>query len=153
MATINLTQRNDVTNPNSQVEGSYPVKKRTLIFDAAAGTLTKGSALAANDVAQLINIKAGTFVLAVSYKVLAVEGGTFTFSVGDGASTAGYASAINGNTLAEGVSFNATTTPALGVGKYYSADDTIDLLVASGAPAKARVAVTVAYFNMNPAGV
>jgi hypothetical protein len=150
MATITATQRNDKNYPHSQMVLDAPTKQLSATFSAADAAKLKGSALAANDVVELLSIPAGAFVLTVTHKVVTVEGGTFTYSIGDGATASGYVSAANGNTAANGTSFNGTTTPAFGVGKFYATADTIDMTIASGAPAIAVVTISAAYILTTP---
>lgn len=144
MATYTNTSRSD-KYPHSQMVAPTPFKTVSAVFDGAAAALVKGSALAINDVVELISIPAGAFVLAVTHVVTTVEGGTCTYSIGDGATTAGYVSAANGNTATNASSFNATTTPTFGVGKYYAAADTVDVLLASGTAAAVKIAISVTY--------
>jgi len=94
---------------------------------------------AASDVIQVMNIPAGTVVLKVYTHVVTAEGGTLTFDVGDGTDPNGWDDAVDGNSTG----MNATTegTDALadslgaGAGKYYSADDTIDITLDNAADA------------------
>ena len=151
MATITATQRNDKNYPHSQMVLDAPTKQLSATFSAADAAKLKGSALAANDVVELLSIPAGAFVLTVTHKVVTVEGGTFTYSIGDGVTAAGYVSAANGNTAANGTSFNGSTTaPVFGVGKFYATADTIDMTIASGTPATAVVTISATYILTTP---
>lgn len=151
MATVTLTQRQEVngTYPFSQVvNGAGPLVTRTARFSAPHAVLVKGSALALNDVFELLSIPAGAFVLSVAHKVITVEGGTCTYDVGDGTDDNGYvvaATSGNGNTTTDLQSFNATTTPAFGVGKFYTAADTIDMKLISGTALNLVLDLTVTY--------
>lgn len=155
---INLTQRGSLANagvntskyPHSQEVNDTGLKVVSAIFNAGDATVVKGAAIAVNDVFPLITIPAGALVLAVVAVVATAEGGTFTFSVGDTATPTGYLSGSNGNTTTNASSFNATTTPAFGAGKYYPTAGTIDLLVASGTATAAIVKVSAAYIQTLP---
>ena len=147
-----LTSR-DAKYPHDQLVNLSPVKTVSAVFNGADVAAYKGSAVAISDVTQLVSIPAGAFVLSVAYKVTTVEGGTCTFGIGDGAGTSGYASAIDGNTSANAQSFNGTTTPTFGVGKFYAAADTIDLILSSGTAAAVVVKISVTYVPTAPVGV
>jgi len=96
-------------------------------------------AYSAADVLQLINIPAETFVHRVKYKVETVEGATLTFDIGDETDVDGFIDGANGNALGSGVNALALTegTPntvtGFSNGKYYSAADTLDLLLINDA--------------------
>ena len=156
---IDLTQRGLTANagvtapntyPHSQIACPSPVSTVSARFDGPSATALKGAAIAVSDVFPLINIPAGAFVLTVSYKVITAEGGTCTFGLGDGSGTSGYASAANGNTTTNATSFNGTTTPTYGVGKLYTAADTIDLILSSGTAATAVIDVSATFVHTLP---
>jgi hypothetical protein len=129
--------------PYSQAENLSPVITVTRDFDAAAAAAEIGTAIQANDVFQLIDVPANTFVIGVRAAVLTAEGGTCTFDVGDGVTADGYHDGLDGNDATVNVfSFNATTTEAFGVGKYYSAADTIDLKCMTGTWTAFKVRLT-----------
>lgn len=101
----------------------------TATYDAS---VTAG---AAADVFQMIAVKKGTFVHRVYYQVLAGDASQ-TVDIGDGATVDGYFADLDvATTGATGVSTLALTegTPntvtGYSAGKYYTADDTIDLVV------------------------
>jgi len=144
-----LTGR-ESTYPYDQWVNDAPIKVVDGIFDGAAVAAYKGSAVAANDVAQILTIPAGAFVLTVTAKVLTAEGGTCTFDVGDDATTDGYLDGVDGNTAANSTSFNATTTETFGVGKYYTAANTIDVKLMTGTAAAVVVALSAAYIMIGP---
>ena len=143
-----LTSRVNPSYPHDAVNASASVVTVSAIYDGAAIAAYKGSAVATSDVAQLVSIPAGSLVLNVAYKVITAEGATCTFSIGDGADVDGYGAAVNGNTTTDSCSFNCTSSPAFGVGKYYSAADTIDVLLASGTAAAVVLALSVTYINV-----
>jgi hypothetical protein len=120
------------------------------IFDASRRNL------AAADVVTLLSIPAKTRVLNVFYEVL-TEDATQTVSIGDGSDTDGFLAAADVGTAANtGCSTLALTTGTPNTvtgysgGKFYSAADTIDLVVDSGKALdtlKLRVCATVAQFG------
>jgi hypothetical protein len=140
----NLTAR-PAKYPHSQFVNDTPVKTVSAIFHGPDATLLKGSAIATNDVFELISIPAGAFVLSVAAKVTTVEGGTCTFDIGDGATVDGYLDGVDGNTSADVQSFTADTTEAFGAGKPYTAADTIDLKLITGTAANLVVKLTATY--------
>jgi hypothetical protein len=148
MATYSITKRQD-KYPFNQREcfGEHRVVRQ--IYDGVSATKLKGSAVAVADVFEMVTIPSGAFVKNVAAKVLTVEGGTCTVDIGDGATADGYHAALNGNTSADAVSANGTTTPTFGVGKYYAAADTIDLKVKSGTAAALVIEVSVEYVLMH----
>lgn len=152
MTTYTLTQR-PTNYPHSQIVAQTPVRTVSAIFSGPDATTFKGSAIATTNVFELISLPAGAFVLTVSYKVTTVEGGTCTFGLGDGAGTSGYGASIDGNAATDASSFNGTTSPTYGVGKYYAAADTVDLILTSGTAAAVVVKVTVTYILTAPLAV
>ena len=97
---------------------------------------SKTGALAA-DVVKIFTALAGTMVHGVYSKVITAEGATATGNLGDGASASGYNDAVDlngtaGDWEAPDSSLNEaapnTLTDALALGKFYAADDTIDLV-------------------------
>jgi hypothetical protein len=159
---INLTQRGLTANagvlttlyPHSQeVNEGGGLKVVSAVFNGADATIVKGAAIATSDAFPLVSIPAGAFVLAVTHKVTTAEGATCTYSIGDTTTPAGYVAASAGlgnDTATNGSSFNATTTPTYGVGKYYAAANTVDLTLVSGTATKVVVKVSVAYIQTAP---
>lgn len=151
MATFTLTKRgavaNSPTNPNpyphSPMVNLNGAKVVSAIFDGPAATLIKGSAIASTDVFELVPVPKGAFVVAVHYKVTTVEGGTCTFSIGDGASATQFLATASGNALTDAA--GATTTA-----KLYTADDTIDVAFPTGTAANVIIKVAVMYFETDP---
>lgn len=101
----------------------------TNIFDASKRNL------AAADVAEVVDIPAGTHVQQVLIEVLTVDNAGHKVLVGDGADPNGYVTATEGaiDALAtlrgNGAYVDAT---AAGVGKFYAAADTIDITANTG---------------------
>jgi hypothetical protein len=149
MATYDLTQRPS-SYPHSQMVNDTPLKTVSAVFNGTDMTTKKGSAIAVNDIFQLITIPAGAFVLTVAAKVTTVEGGKCTFDIGDGATVDGYLDGVDGNTSANTQSFTADTTEAFGAGKLYTAADTIDLKLITGTAAAVVVALSATYIMTTP---
>lgn len=90
--------------------------------------------LAQNEIAQLIDVPAKSWVDIVQWEVLTVEGASRNFALGDGDTADGYVVSTTGNSLASGVSGpvaltegTPNTVTRFTNGKYYATDDTIDL--------------------------
>jgi hypothetical protein len=98
--------------------GSPIVTMLTNVFDASKRNL------AAADVAEVLNIPAGTYVMKVFYRVLTADA-TQTLNVGDGADPDGYVAAADVATAGN----NGVGGGALATGKYYATADTIDIEV------------------------
>lgn len=109
----------------------------TLDFAAikAARAAAGASALASGDVLEVIPVPAKSLVLRVGYDVTKAEGATATFDLGDGSDTDGYLNDVDLNSVASGAMTLALTEGAPNTiagysnGKYYSAADTIDLVL------------------------
>lgn len=80
----------------------------------------------AADVIQALKIPAGSMVLSVLTYINTAEGDVATCDVGDATDPNGYNDACDLNAAA-GTVEKALEADALSVGKYYAADDTIDL--------------------------
>lgn len=102
---------------------------------AAARLAAGATALTSTDVVQALPIPAKTLVLRVGLDVTTAEGATLTIDVGDGADTDGWLDGVDANTAASYCSAltlgEATPNTITGFsgGKYYSAADTIDVLI------------------------
>jgi len=142
MATYDLTKQ-ILTYQHAQQSTNSPVVTVKQKFHGPDMTTKKGSAIATNDIFQLIDVPAGALVLDVVAKVQTVEGATCTFHIGDGDTADGYLASVNGNTSANSHSFTCTTTQTFGVGKRYTAADTIDLKLITGTAAAVSVDVVV----------
>lgn len=131
--------------------GAFSVVDVKLDFAAiAAANVAAGrAALASADVIQVVEAKAGTHVLTVALNVVTVEGAAATADIGDGVSTAGYASAANLNVV--GWTSNLITSAysiATAGGKIYTVDDTIDLVLNSAAIDVAVAHLMVVEFDL-----
>ena len=103
--------------------------------------------LDANDIWQAITVPAGSIVVAVGAVILTAEGGTLTIDVGDGDDADGYLNDANGNSA--GASYSSINgTLAYSGGRYYSAEDTIDVLANNAADA-AKIVVWCKFFKTN----
>lgn len=134
MATVALTKRVEGKYAYDQASDLSPVKTITAVFDAAAAAAAKGSALAANDVVELVTIPAGSLLLSATVTVNKVEGAVSTVDVGDGVLPTSVATAVNANAL-------ATSAPASS--KYFATADTIDVTLKTGAWLNSVITVKV----------
>jgi uncharacterized Zn-binding protein involved in type VI secretion len=116
----------------------------TITTDRAAASLT---ALGTGDSLAVLQVPAKTFVVAVGIDVTTADGTASTIDVGEtGGDVDGWINGHNANAVGSACSTNNTLVegtpnvfePALGNGKYYSADDTIDMLMLT-APQDASV--------------
>lgn len=139
--------------PHAQQVQDAPTKLISAVFNGADATIVKGAAIATSDVFTIATIPAGAFVINVVAKVTTAEGATCTFTIGDSADDDGYivvGSGLGNSTSTNVASFNATTTPAFGVGKYYTAADAIQLTLKTGTAAAVVVKVSVLYAQVAP---
>lgn len=93
---------------------------------------------AASDVVQVFNVKEGMVITNVKCIVIVAEGGTFTFDIGvTGDDPNGFDDAVNGNATAGTITDSASGTDAYATanGKYFNADDTIDIVLDHAADA------------------
>ena len=121
-----------VTNdPSPQRLGGEPILiHKTLDFNATNAS--------ANDVIEALKILSGTFVHSVHTRVSTVESDTMTLDAGDGDDPNGYDDAVDGNSApSNGACSGISTigTDAYAVGKKYTADDTIDIVLDNDADA------------------
>ena len=82
----------------------------------------------ASDVVQALKVGVGMLVTDVWVKVDTAEGGTSTNDIGDGTDPNGFDDAVNFNAAAGTVTKSLEATDAYGVGRYYGAADTIDIV-------------------------
>ena len=102
----------------------------TITTERAAAGLT---ALTSADVLEVIKVPAQTLVTHVALEVTTAEGGTLTVDVGDGDNTDGYLDGVNANATA--AYLTVAGTDAYEAGKYYTAADTIDIVLNNAADA------------------
>lgn len=152
--TTNLTTGTDGVGYSGNFSGgSYVLRK----------TLTGLEDWTSNDVLQVFNISSGSFVRAVGYQVVVPSTNSVSFHIGDGSSAGGYATnialqtagfgssaptvtatptfqslALTGSVQNVSVVTNGTVavvvSPNYGVGKFYTANDTIDFTLPSLTP-------------------
>ncbi len=111
---------------------------------------------ASGDILQLFDIPAGSWVPLVGYQVVTAEGGVFTFDIGlTGVDADGFIDGADGNTVGRGVSGPVTlaeaapnTVVGYSGGHFFSATDTIDLLLNNAADA-AKVRVWAVVIDLN----
>ena len=84
---------------------------------------------AAGDTVQALKIPAGALVDEVFCIVRTAQGATCTATVGDGAAAAAWDASINLNAAAGTLTSALEGTDAYAAGKFYSAADTIDLVL------------------------
>jgi hypothetical protein len=95
---------------------------------AAARSAAGQAALGAADVMELIKVPAGTWVPACFIQSVTAEGATATVQLGDGADANGFIDSSSINAVAWYSSLATTAySVAVGGGKLYSSEDTIDL--------------------------
>ncbi len=150
MATVDVTK--------GAAGSAYPASDLPKVFiieniiDFAATNRASG------DILQVLQIKAGSYVLLAGLEVLTVEDSTATADLGDGANADGYLDGTDINaatgyfpsapaiTNGTGTVITAVTTTLFAImgGKFYTADDTIDLTLNNACDAgKIRVFAVV----------
>jgi hypothetical protein len=122
-----------------RADGLTKVTRMEVVLDfakiAAARTAAGATALASGDVLEVIPVPAKTLVMQVGYDVTTAEGATATFDLGDASDTDGYLNDADLNAVGSGVmaltlaSGTPNTVAGYSNGKYYSAADTIDVLL------------------------
>jgi hypothetical protein len=122
-----------------RADGLTKVTRMEVVLDfakiAAARTAAGATALASGDVLEVIPVPAKTLVMRVGYDVTTAEGATATFDLGDASDTDGYLNDADLNAVGSGVmaltlaSGTPNTVAGYSNGKYYSAADTIDVLL------------------------
>jgi hypothetical protein len=124
--TTDLTVSDGTTLPGNVQSGSI---KLTKVLDCAVDKFA-----AADDIHQVIAIPAHTTVERVGARVTKVEGEASTFDVGDGADVDGYLDGVDANALGSKSSVPVleegtpnVLNPKYGLGKHYTAADTIDV--------------------------
>ncbi|MCK5433546.1 MAG: hypothetical protein KAJ03_12430 [Gammaproteobacteria bacterium] len=123
MATVDLTTGGS-TGAASNLSGRIFTHYKELNF----ATTNRGAA----DVLQLFDIPINSHVLSVSWEVVTIEDSTATFDLGDGVDPNGFVAAADAEVLAAGASTVTTAySVAVGGGRFYSAADTIDMVLSA----------------------
>jgi len=125
---------------HAAVDSHAVIYRVSRVLDCAKAN--DGAGLSGSDVAELINVPAGSRVLDVHTKVLEAEGSTLTYGIGDGDSATRYHSNVNGNV--DTTDANDTTD------HFYDSDDTIDVTV-DNAASTARIQVDVVMMDVESA--
>lgn len=136
MATVDMVPTGEVGLPGRR--NSVNVQLLEVELDWADVLTTKGSALAASDVIQALQIPANTFVMAAGIEVVtAADSTALTLDLGDGSDADGFVDGDDGKTtgynvrtltLTEGT---PNTVTGYSSGKFYSAADTLDVTFAT----------------------
>lgn len=145
----------DVTKLASLERRELPYK--TYMREVTVDYTKADLAMAQNDVDNIIDIPANTYVAMVRAEVLVAEGAARNFDVGDGDNAVGYHSARSANALAEFCSAPVAltegapnTVTGFSNGKYYAAADTIDVRAPSaGGLVGAKIKYTALMFEFN----
>jgi hypothetical protein len=149
--TFNVEQRS-IKHPYSTAERVQAAKviSNTVDFSKYLSSTAATVGAAANDFVKVLPIPAGTFMLGVKVKVITQEGAAQTVDIGDSADDNGWGNDIDLNAATDSFSYNATTTPAFGVGKYYAtADDIILLMNNTADTAVVQISALVADLSFN----
>ncbi len=142
---------NGAASANVHSGQKMSVVERVLDFaDIAVKRAAAGqAALAADDVLEVIPVKAGQYVQFVAAEVITPEGETATFDVGDGTTVDGFLDGANGNSAGYYGS-NAAEAYAMSEagGKLYTADDTIDIKLLTAAYNVAKIRLVAAVIDL-----
>jgi hypothetical protein len=126
MATISTLDKAGATHPSRFANKKVPYVVE-FVLDYAKALAAKGSALAASDVIEVINIPAGTIVLDAGAEVLvAADSTTLTLNVGTGADADEWVAGLDGKTL--GWAPDLDSSPVINT---YPTADTIDVVLAT----------------------
>lgn len=98
---------------------------------------------ASADVIQFYNVGEGTFITRVSCMIVVAEGGAANIDIGDGDAVNGFDDAVDINAAAKVITRSLEATDAYGIGKYYSAADTLDIVVNSASVDTAKILIIV----------
>lgn len=156
MATYNRTGLAGTGSASRSFAGQF---SQFLVSESVA-VGTTAQPVSSADVLNVLNVKAGWLVLGAGIKILTAAGGTCTGTFGDGDDADGWdASSVNLNAAAGTVTLVSaaltegtpnTFTDALFGGKYYSADDTLDITLDAGSSiAAGQIAVFAWGFDLN----
>ena len=138
-------------------ERPVAIYQKSKVVDFAECKTLKGSALAQNDVIEVIPAKAGEVCVGLYSKILVADAGASTCDIGvtgDDADGFTNALALNGTagtvTYSTGAYMLNTTGPVLIGGKSFATADTIDLVIDSAtAPTTGRIEIVALFINYN----
>lgn len=135
MATLTASAAQANAQPIYNAVGTV---ERTVFF-------THNIALSAGDVVQMFKIPNGAQVNSVAISAISFSAGVVTVNIGDGNDVSAYGAAV----VLSGSVISVATMTGRGLGRSYSAEDTIDLVVTaiSAPPATATIALTISYTN------
>lgn len=100
----------------------------------------------ANDVIQMVRVPAGAIIAAVQVAV-SYSAGVTTVNIGDGNDTSAYGASV----VLSGSVVALASLPYRGLGRSYSAEDTIDIQIVSTSapPGDSKITLRVCYTNQN----
>lgn len=109
---------------------------------------SQSASLSAGDVIQMMKVPAGAIVTKVTIATSHSAGAT-TVNIGDGNDASAYGASV----VLSGSAIVTTAMPGRGLGRSYSAEDTIDLTIAavSATPANALLILNIDYTLQNGA--
>lgn len=104
------------------------------------------SSATANDVVQMVRVPAGAIIAAVNLAV-SYSAGVTTVNIGDGNDTSAYGASV----VLSGSVVALTSMTYRGLGRSYSAEDTIDVTIASTSapPGDGKITMRVCYIIQN----
>ena len=119
----------------AQTPAPVHVFSETVKVNFAEYLANVGAAVPTTSVVKLFNVAAETTVIGIITKVLTAEGGALTGDIGDGTTTNGYDNDVDLNAATTAVCPHTTDGTDASAYKYYSAADTIDLVLTGAADA------------------
>lgn len=143
---------------SSESSGKAFRLKRTVNLATAGDTLTSSGAFAVNDVLQLFDVHEGMLVQGVAIEVRTAEGATLNITVGDDDDPDGYITtydmASTGWIHSGDGTYNGDYTDGTTYhdGRLYTADDTIDMVLATASADTAVFEIYVWGIDMRPVG-
>lgn len=141
----------DIDNRAGTTGYSWKDASRTFVLENTLD-LSANTALT-NQVYNLIQITAPAFVQAVYWSVTEAAGASTLFEIGDGSDTDGFVASTSLTNVTSGFSLpsyssNGSNTVGYSSGKYYSANDTIDLKSVGNIPTDGTIVVKVIVVNL-----
>lgn len=131
---------------NSDIVTAGNQPRAGLDITAVKATYTVSANLTAADIIQMVTVPAGATILSVRAGVSASIGATATASIGDGSDADRFIAAATFGQGAVGVLYIPVST---GIGYTYTAEDTIDITIATMAtPATGAVITMTVIYTM-----